>query len=159
MSFAFIPGISAFTTTSLSVSKMSTEGTYVVVDSGSSQSLPQKASRVGSVLNSRKGSHLMSDIVLSPFRSSLVAASAYRYAFGIPRTYVAAARRERLIYRGFYRTKRKSQIASTRASDTLSDSAPWMLWSKDGLARRLQAKMQKPMRVDSFILSKVSHDI
>src|SRR5436309_301839 len=108
MSFAFIPGISAFTTTSLSVSKMSTEGTYVVVDSGSSQSLlPQKASRAGSVLNSRKGSHLMSDIVLSPFRSSLVTASAYRYAFGIPRTYVAAPRPERLIYRGFLSDEEK----------------------------------------------------
>src|SRR2546422_3969814 len=68
MSLAFIPGISAFTTTSLSVSKMSTEGTYLVVDSGSSQSLPQKASRAGSVLNSRKGSHLMSDIVFVSFQ-------------------------------------------------------------------------------------------
>src|SRR5213594_3267580 len=67
MSLAFIPGISAFTTTSLSVSKMSSEGTYVVVDSGSSQSLPQKASRAG-VLNSRKGSHLMSDIVFVSFQ-------------------------------------------------------------------------------------------
>src|SRR5438128_9285826 len=100
-------GFAMFTTTSLSVSKMSTERTYVVVDSGSSQSLPQKASRAGSVLNSRKGSHLMSDIVLSPFRSSLVAASAYRYAFGIPRTYVAAPRPERLIYRGFLSDEEK----------------------------------------------------
>src|SRR5215470_13247231 len=69
MSFAFIPGSSALMTTPLSFSKISTEGFHVVVDMGVSQSLPKKPpSRAGSVLNSRKGSHLMSDMVSSPFR-------------------------------------------------------------------------------------------
>src|SRR5262245_52665659 len=68
MSLTFIPGSSALMTTSLSFSKMSTEGFHAVVESGDSQPLPKKSpNRTGSLpnsrLNSRKGSHLMSDTV------------------------------------------------------------------------------------------------
>src|SRR5206468_11625775 len=65
----------------ISFSKISTEGFHAVVDAGASQSLPKKPpNRAGSVLNSRKGSHLMSDIRLVSFQRLLDAASGLIHA-------------------------------------------------------------------------------
>src|SRR5438046_345958 len=98
MSFAFIPGSSALSTTSLSFSKISTEGFHAVVDAGASQSLPKKPpNRAGSVLNSRKGSHLMSDIRLVSFQRLLDAACGLIQAFHVPRRSIASGMKEGLI--------------------------------------------------------------
>src|SRR5207244_4361627 len=71
ISFAFIPGTSTLTTISLSFSKMSTDGFHSVVDTAFSQSLSRNLPNLpGNMFSSRKGSHLISDMVLPPFRHS-----------------------------------------------------------------------------------------
>src|SRR5215831_17233224 len=114
MFFASRPGSSAWTTTSLSFSKISTEGFHAVVDTGASKYLPGKfPKRSVKVLKSRKGSHLMR-ATIPPFEVSYQA-SANMLAFSIP-----AEARTKAVENTMHLPQQKIIVARKKAR--LSDS-------------------------------------